>query len=665
MSENVELISDGEGIAVLGEPEAVAEFLDDEGLGSLETHALSAPKAARASGLAASGLRVGAEYMAGSGRWLRLTEESAAAVKKYGLTPTKNSGVKYAMIGSPGRSQEWIRVHDLASRYANPLALTSVAAFMQQQAMQQQMHQMTEYLRHIDAKVDKVLQSQTDAVLAKVVGVGMILDDALAMRESLGRISDITWSKVQGTEQTIAEAQAYAARKLGRIAEQLEEETDPGRIAAVVREERPELQLWLGILARTAGLLDAYSLLEMDRVLAGPPEEIDGHRIALAAARKDRREKLASVSESVLRQLHLKAQHADRKVLTSPIDGRRAVLASREAAAKINLFRDALGVERLEAEFEPTKWRRALGKKKDAALEAVAQRAGAARGAAESSWAMAAEKRRSITGGAVQFGAEASQKLGGLLRGRQARPKPYAPAPQETKAESFVPGGQYLDRSRIGDVAGTVVVVDVLRAFTTAAYAFAAGAQKILLVGTVEDALALKAKHPDWLLAGEDGGKRLAGFDFSNSPVEVAGAALAGKTLIQRTTAGTQGVLACKSANRVLATGLVTASATAQAAGAERPHYVVTGWWPGRKLAGNDDWWTAQLVERARVGEDLAAEETQEKIATSDEAAWTLSLGEGSVHSLDVEYALRTDLFDFAMEATPSDEGWVLRPVGD
>ncbi|MSS83735.1 2-phosphosulfolactate phosphatase [Actinomycetaceae bacterium WB03_NA08] len=230
-------------------------------------------------------------------------------------------------------------------------------------------------------------------------------------------------------------------------------------------------------------------------------------------------------------------------------------------------------------------------------------------------------------------------------------------------SESFQPGGIYLDRFQIDTVRGPVVVVDVLRAFTSAAYAFAGGATQITLVGTVEDAFALHREHPTWLLMGEDGGHRIQGFDVSNSPVEVAHADLSGRALIQRTTAGTQGVLACANADRVFASGLVTASATARAIGQDQPHYVVTGSWPGRKLSGNDDWWTAQLIERARKGQALLSGETEQLIRDSDEARWTLSLGEGSVHTDDVEYALRTDLFDFAMEANLEGSHWVLRQV--
>ena len=85
----------------------------------------------------------------------------------------------------------------------------------------------------------------------------------------------------------------------------------------------------------------------------------------------------------------------------------------------------------------------------------------------------------------------------------------------------------------------------MIRAFTTAAYAFGAGAAEIYLVGDVDAALAFKAAHPGSLAMGEDRGLRPDGFDFPNSPAMVRDADLSGRTLVQRTSAGTRGVGRC------------------------------------------------------------------------------------------------------------------------
>ena len=65
---------------------------------------------------------------------------------------------------------------------------------------------------------------------------------------------------------------------------------------------------------------------------------------------------------------------------------------------------------------------------------------------------------------------------------------------------------------------GVAVVIDVLRAFTTAAYAFDSGAREVELVGTPEEGLAKKRAAPALVLVGEVGGKPIPGFDHGNSP---------------------------------------------------------------------------------------------------------------------------------------------------
>ena len=102
---------------------------------------------------------------------------------------------------------------------------------------------------------------------------------------------------------------------------------------------------------------------------------------------------------------------------------------------------------------------------------------------------------------------------------------------------------RHLARWELDGVGGPIVVVDVIRAFTTAAYAFGSGAQEIYLVASVDEALAFKATHPGSLAMGEDRGLRPDGFDFPNSPAMVRAADLGGRTLVQRTSAGTQGVV--------------------------------------------------------------------------------------------------------------------------
>ena len=68
---------------------------------------------------------------------------------------------------------------------------------------------------------------------------------------------------------------------------------------------------------------------------------------------------------------------------------------------------------------------------------------------------------------------------------------------------------------------GVVVIIDVLRAFTTAAYAFGSGVREIRIVTTAEEAFDLRRADPKLVLVGEIDGRPIDGFDFGNSPYEI------------------------------------------------------------------------------------------------------------------------------------------------
>jgi len=216
---------------------------------------------------------------------------------------------------------------------------------------------------------------------------------------------------------------------------------------------------------------------------------------------------------------------------------------------------------------------------------------------------------------------------------------------------------RYVARGELEGVKGVVVAIDVLRAFTTAAYAFAAGATAIWLVAGIEEAIELGRSIPGALVMGEIRGQRPPGFDLSNSPVAASQAELAGRELVQRTSAGTQGAIAAVDADRLFVASLVNASATAAAInqaidddGYDAPTYVITGRFPDHPAGGEDDVITAQYIERVRRGRPRRVAATSNAVMTSPEAAHTLEAGAGHVHPDDIVFAIAIDRFDFAME---------------
>ena len=128
----------------------------------------------------------------------------------------------------------------------------------------------------------------------------------------------------------------------------------------------------------------------------------------------------------------------------------------------------------------------------------------------------------------------------------------------------------------------TCVVFDILRATSSMVTALANGAEAIIPVATIEDALATKAKYPAALLCGERDGMRITAaqtggteFDLGNSPREYTAEIVAGKTLITTTTNGTRALRACANAERVLVASFLNLTATAECLRAAVPENLV------------------------------------------------------------------------------------------
>lgn len=197
--------------------------------------------------------------------------------------------------------------------------------------------------------------------------------------------------------------------------------------------------------------------------------------------------------------------------------------------------------------------------------------------------------------------------------------------------------------------AGVAVVIDVLRAFTSAAYAFAGGAERILLVSTVEEAEALHARYPDALRMGEVGGRIIAGFALNNSPSHVRRADLRGRTMIQRTGAGTPCAVAATGADDILLASFVVAGATARYALTRRPASVSLVATAAFQPPPNEDDACAAYLAQLLRGEPP---DTAHALATASAAPSTslfVDPDEPDFPAGDLALAFDIDRFDFAM----------------
>jgi len=203
---------------------------------------------------------------------------------------------------------------------------------------------------------------------------------------------------------------------------------------------------------------------------------------------------------------------------------------------------------------------------------------------------------------------------------------------------------------------GTVIVIDVFRAFTTAAIALANGASEIVLVAEIEEALELQRRGIGDLVMGEVDGKRPAGIDFGNSPYELSQVDLKGKNIIQSTRAGTVGVAAAVKATDIYLGSFVVAEATVKAVRQENPALVsiIAMGDQGRVRSDEDEQcslYLRNLLERRRP----EAASVRSLIMQGGATQKFFDPSQPQFHPKDVELALQLNRYPFAMKVTRED----------
>lgn len=214
-----------------------------------------------------------------------------------------------------------------------------------------------------------------------------------------------------------------------------------------------------------------------------------------------------------------------------------------------------------------------------------------------------------------------------------------------------------------GSETDTVIVIDVLRAFTTSAYAFAQGVYEIALASSVEEAFDLRDRFTDAMILGEVNGYPVEGFDLSNSPSALTSYDLSGKRLIQRTTAGTQGVIRSGEARNIFATGLCSVRATVGRVLNLSPRSITlvqTGVFPGGW--GDEDVACADLIAAKIDGTHVNIENIKQRVRESRSGRHYSEPDHEVFPSADLDAALKVDRFDFAMSTVKRDGVLFLRP---
>lgn len=283
--QDITVVNDGQGLLFLGDPQGIKRWLDEQGLTSRQF----TTKAIKTAGDALGSL---GEVSQQSGRWVKLTKESAELVKKYGKPGTIQKGVAQ---NAKGRAVKWLEFYN-PSQLFTPAMAAGVGGMMTQMALEQAIQEITDYLAAIDEKVDDLLQDQKDTTIASLMGAALEVDEAAAVREATGTLSDTAWSKVSPCAQTTSRALAYALTKLKGLSDKAERAKSIEDVGRAVEKLPEETRAWLDVIARSIQTRDRLSVIELERAYAELPEVLEQHRTAIVEARKRR---LANIQNGI------------------------------------------------------------------------------------------------------------------------------------------------------------------------------------------------------------------------------------------------------------------------------------------------------------------------------------------------------------------------------
>lgn len=351
-SQEITVIKDDQGLLFLGDSHEIQQFLEERGLASREFRT----KALKMGGAA---LQKASDASMRSGRWVKLTEESAELLKQYGKAGSIQPGVAQA---ANGRIVKWLKF-ETPSQLFSPAMATGVAGMMTQMALEQAIQEITDYLAAIDEKVNDLLQDQKDRVLADLMGVVFELDEATSIRDRTGTLTDSAWSKVAPCAKTTGTALAYALTKLQGICDKLSRARSAEDVDDVLERGTDDARMWPYVIARAIQTRDRLSVIELERAFAEKPEVLEEHRLAIVEARKDRLAKVRALVDGMRVTLGEAADRIRDEKMLHPIIVDRSLERLDVLMSAADEFSRQLGVEIDEKTIERAlRWDKAARK---------------------------------------------------------------------------------------------------------------------------------------------------------------------------------------------------------------------------------------------------------------------------------------------------------------
>ena len=205
---------------------------------------------------------------------------------------------------------------------------------------------------------------------------------------------------------------------------------------------------------------------------------------------------------------------------------------------------------------------------------------------------------------------------------------------------------------------GLTVIVDVFRAYTTAAYLFDRQADKIFIVSKIETAKKLKKVLDDPILIGERKGIKIADFDYNNSPYFISQHDFSGKEIVLSTSAGTKGIIKATGADEIITGSFVNIAAAARYIKNKNVDIIsiVAMGNNGITEADEDDLYVQELNKLLEDKEILSQNEIKNRLRRPAGDRFFVESTQTQMPKEDFEYCLKINKFNFVIKAVKKAE---------
>lgn len=346
------MIESDDGVLLLGPEDLLSAF-------DAQYQEKSRPLTSQTLARTGNVLGAGAQLQATSGRWLKLTAESTQYLKSNGVAQIRSGVVRgkdLAHVARGGQIAKHLKFESLA--LATPAAPAALAAIATQAALEAALNEITEYLKVIDAKLDQLLKQRKIETLGQMGGVTLAIEEANSIYTHTGKVSSVTWSKVQANSLALQTMQAEAVAQLHSLADEVKQRVgNTDQSAKALDHAQKDAPFWLGVLARTMALQDRQYVLELARVADAEPSQLEDHRQGIQVARADRARRISRSLDTINASVRQSADLTNLDRVANPFNAPEVTIRANHVTRSISEFAEHADLELIQADqLDRTLW---------------------------------------------------------------------------------------------------------------------------------------------------------------------------------------------------------------------------------------------------------------------------------------------------------------------